>query len=126
MVPFITPDTPIAPTSNLPPSLLQAMRPFVPTVLFIGDSISCGMTVADEGAAPPMLQGCLGAFPYATQHLLDSQDESKSIYTDLLAFPGWHFVSPTKEEEETGSIPAGGLETRFWKALTISMSPFIH
>jgi len=68
------------------------------------------MVVSREGEPPLMPQGCLGAFPYATQRSLASRGEDMPV--ELVALPG---VSPTEEEEAKGLIPSGGMEAKFWK-----------
>lgn len=86
-----------------------------PKILFIGDSISCGMVDSKEGSPPLMPLGCVGAFPFATQRMMAGYKPPMPFTADLLAFPSWNFVSPSKAEEEQQLIPKGGLESKFWK-----------
>lgn len=67
-----------------------------------------------------MPHGCLDAFPYVTQRLLAAQ--RKDVANNLLAYPGWAFVSPTPTEEEANLIPSGGMAEKFWKASSHSTS----
>ncbi|CEL52650.1 hypothetical protein RSOLAG1IB_05855 [Rhizoctonia solani AG-1 IB] len=82
-------------------------------ILFIGDSISCGYFVQQDGSPIPghTPRGCLDAFPYVAQRLL-SVDQSYNFDVDLVAYPGWALVSPTDEEQMEGN-PLGMLKGYF-------------
>ncbi|KAF8323688.1 hypothetical protein DL93DRAFT_2151027 [Clavulina sp. PMI_390] len=121
VTPFVTVATPVVLGS------FQAARPHLPIhrVLFVGDSVSCGLVIADADAPPPMPLGCLQAFPFETPRRLASMDASKVFSTDLISYPAWHFVTPAPEEEKSGSIPPGGMESRFWKMGPVAKTSWV-
>lgn len=112
MRPFVTAATPITHGEAAERAPLSTR---LPRILFVGDSISCGLVDSIEGQPPLMPLGCLQAFPYATKKRLLSSPASSLPAFDLVAYPSWHFVEATPDEESRQLVPAGGMEKLFWR-----------
>ncbi|KIJ63097.1 hypothetical protein HYDPIDRAFT_29786 [Hydnomerulius pinastri MD-312] len=77
-----------------------------PTILVIGDSISCGYTEPDW---EPIPRGCLDAFPFQAKRFLEqgpaaSSREGTQVHIELVAYPGISLVEPIDDEGETMSF----------------------
>jgi hypothetical protein len=86
----------------------STIEPFMDTeepfsIIVIGDSISCGFTTAeeeDQGDALP--RGCLDAFPFKSNQILERIDGHK-LDIELVAYPGATLVGLTNNGSSDGA-----------------------
>jgi hypothetical protein len=80
-------------------------------VLLIGDSISCGYTLASQESGQP-IRGHHDAFPVVAQRLLRKHENPSTVQIDTIAYPGITLVNPTEDEAAEGM--ARGMAGRFF------------
>ncbi|KAJ7769216.1 hypothetical protein DFH07DRAFT_1007085 [Mycena maculata] len=86
--------------------------PTNPLVLFIGDSITCGMALEQSDGGQPMPRGTLDAFP--TQALSILRDKySYHLSLDIVAYPGISLVSLAHQDDDAAPTASGMIDKFF-------------
>ncbi|KAJ7143707.1 hypothetical protein C8R44DRAFT_758715 [Mycena epipterygia] len=95
-----------------------------PSILFIGDSITCGLALEHSDGGQPMPRGLLDAFPSRAISILSKQ-RSYPLSLEVVAYPGISLVSPDqRNDDESASITTLGMVDRFFHKSPWEPSPW--
>ncbi|KAJ7438314.1 SGNH hydrolase-type esterase domain-containing protein [Mycena galericulata] len=80
--------------------------PADPQILFIGDSITCGLALEESDGGQPIPRGILDAFPSRTLSIL-AEEYSYLLSLDVVAYPGISLVGLHAEDNDAATATPG-------------------
>ncbi|KAJ7434508.1 SGNH hydrolase-type esterase domain-containing protein [Mycena galericulata] len=86
--------------------------PADPQILFIGDSITCGLALEESDGGQPIPRGILDAFPSRTLSILD-EEYSYPLSLDVVAYPGISLVGLHAEDNDAATAVSGMVDRFF-------------